>query len=340
MRTVFETRASTVLYRLAVAVRANPGVFLIPANVCPSVPLALAAARRDVEFLDLDPGTLCIDPGHVEARLRARSKPTVAGIVFVRTYGFERNSSDFFRGLRALSRDVLVVDDRCLGPARLELAEDDLQHADAVVFSTGHAKAIDLGYGGFAHLRSTVPYALANRDYDRRDLEKVTGLCRSAIAAGRPLCMSANRQEALMHFSQYRWLDTSSPQWTWSEYMHRVEQQRGKVEARRQRINAIYERHVPASVRLGPGFDSWRFQLRAPDSHGLLRKLFAAGFLASAHHYPASRLFGGQSCPVAETLSTQIVNLFNDLRISEGEAEKIGCIVAAHLDRMADEVRA
>jgi hypothetical protein len=66
-------------------------------------------------------------------------------------------------------------------------------------------------------------------------------------------------------------------------------------------------------------------------SRRLVEKIFAAGFFASDHYFPAATLFGGHPCPVATALSADIVNLFHDVRVSLADAEQIGKIVRAHL---------
>lgn len=54
MRTAFEARACTILYNIARTTAAAGGVFLLPADICPVVPLALLAAQREFELIDID----------------------------------------------------------------------------------------------------------------------------------------------------------------------------------------------------------------------------------------------------------------------------------------------
>lgn len=51
-----EQRASVVLYRFLVA-NCKDFHFLLPANVCPVVPLTFLKAKVDFSFVDIDPAT-------------------------------------------------------------------------------------------------------------------------------------------------------------------------------------------------------------------------------------------------------------------------------------------
>ena len=159
MRTAFEARASTILYNLVSTLPTSAGVYLLPANICPVVPLALIAAGRPFEFIDLDPASLCMSPSLLCQRLTARDQQHVAGMLFARTYGVDFDASPLFHELKVLLPDLLIIDDRCAASPEPNTVRLNWQGADCVLFSTGYAKQVDLGFGGFAHLCDHVPYS-------------------------------------------------------------------------------------------------------------------------------------------------------------------------------------
>lgn len=71
----------------------------------------------------------------------------IVGVLYVRTYGYLVDEDAFFEDLR--SRGVAVIDDRCLCLPE-EVAD---RVADMTLYSTGYAKQVDLGTGGFCLVR-------------------------------------------------------------------------------------------------------------------------------------------------------------------------------------------
>ena len=48
----------------------DAGVWLLPVNVCPDVPLTFYSAKIPFEFVDINPTTLCIDENECLALLK------------------------------------------------------------------------------------------------------------------------------------------------------------------------------------------------------------------------------------------------------------------------------
>ena len=67
---VFEQRASTILHHLLQAAPAA-GVWLLPANVCPIVPLTLLKTGRPFELVDIHEQTWCMNQAETLRRLTA-----------------------------------------------------------------------------------------------------------------------------------------------------------------------------------------------------------------------------------------------------------------------------
>ncbi len=165
--TVFATRACSILYDLLVS-RDDERPFLIPANICPDVPATFLEAKRSFELIDIAEASLALD---AEACLERIGR--ISGVLFARPYGRERDDvTALFRQLKELRPDLLLIDDKCLCRPDCEgLSVSD--QADATLFSTGYAKHVDLGFGGFAHVKIDVPYRRQDgwEEHRRRTVE-------------------------------------------------------------------------------------------------------------------------------------------------------------------------
>ena len=103
---IFERRASTILYNLLQS-HAIEGPFLLPANVCPIVPMVFFKSKRSFEFIDIDRNTLCIDHNALIDRCsKSLNKP--AGVIYVRSYGAIFDTSDVFEKISHLSPKALI----------------------------------------------------------------------------------------------------------------------------------------------------------------------------------------------------------------------------------------
>jgi dTDP-4-amino-4,6-dideoxygalactose transaminase len=303
---VHERRASAVLYRLLVA-SADRRPFLLPANVCPVVPRTFLTAGRPVELVDIAADTLALDGAACLDQVRRRAGE-LGGVLFVHPFGAETDIAPLFGELRQAQSDLSLIDDRCLAPPEPE--RPPVPDADATLYSTGYAKVVDLGRGGFAHLADGVAY--------RRDLTSLASLTPVDPADA-------------------DWLDLAPPEESWEAYREELAAALPAAAAHRRRLNAIYRAGLPAEIRLGDRFDRWRHQIVVPESEALVAELFARGLFAS-RHYPS---LGGEvapgSFPVADRLAARIVNLFNDRYYDESQAEETVAVVVDHLARYGRE---
>ena len=144
-------RASKILYNFLKSnqerIRAP---FLIPANVCSNVPDTLDEAGVAYRFVDIDAQTLCMDKQYVLNHAKE-----ISGIVMVHTYGVETDFAPFYRKLRAINPDILIVDDRCLC---MPSFEPNTYDADLVLYSFSEKKQVNLGKGAMAYVGDDVRY--------------------------------------------------------------------------------------------------------------------------------------------------------------------------------------
>lgn len=88
-------------------------------------------------------------------------------MLYVRTYGVENDREPLFQALKQRQPHLLVIDDKCLCHPDFD-GERLCPHADVTLFSTGRAKPVDLGFGGFAHCREGVPYQRREETYSKK----------------------------------------------------------------------------------------------------------------------------------------------------------------------------
>lgn len=280
------------------------GVWLLPVNVCPDVPLTFCLANVPYRFIDIDKDTLCIDIELVEKEL-LQSPSDYAGVLFVRTYGVLKDTSKLFERIKTIKKDLLIIDDRCLCiPER----NPEFWNADMLLYSTGHCKQIDLNGGGLAFYKVNTQYHI-DKDlmYDDTDEEAIY---KKAFFEGKPLSTVPKG-----------WLKMSSYIST-QDYFAMIEGVLPMRVKQRNLINDIYSRHLPLAVQMEKKFQTWRFNIVVPSEKKslILEDLFGKKLFASSHYRSANRLFDNATFPVSDSLSKRVINLFNDKHYSTEKA--------------------
>jgi hypothetical protein len=316
---VFEQRACTILWNV-LRCAADRRPFLLPANVCPIVPITFLEAKQPFELVDIAEPWWEIDGAECLARLES-DRARYAGLLFVRPYGSERRPDAFFAQLRAVRPDLLIIDDKCLCAPHCE-SDSVSPYADVTLFSTGYAKYVDLGGGGFAQLADSVRYESGRREFSPEALAAVTERCDNAIAAREP-------------FGELPagWLDSREPE-AWGEHRRRMLAGLASAGEQKRRLNEIYARMLPPEIQLPSELQAWRFNIRVPDPERLIEASFAEGLFASRHYAPLGGVFGSGVFPVAARLHAEIVNLFNDRYFDESRAAQMSELVLRHIGRL------
>lgn len=286
------------------------GVWLLPVNVCPDVPLTFYLAKVPFLFVDIDPETLCINIGEVE-RVLYQSPSKYKGVLFVRTYGALKDTSREFEQIKSISKDVLIIDDRCLCvPER----NPQFWNADMLLYSTGHCKQIDLDGGGLAFYKEGTKFRIDNMLlYDGTNEE---ALYKQAFSSEKPF---TNIPQGWLKMDSYLSVE---------EYFAKIENLISDRIKQRELINEIYSNRLPLSIQFDKEYQSWRFNIRVDASlkEQVLENLFNNGLFASNHYHSANRLFDNTRFPVSDSLYTSVINLFNDKNYSTEKAIET-CIV-------------
>lgn len=139
-------RASTVLCNFLKSKKFDKP-FLLPANVCPVVPLSFMKAGVDFDFVD-------IDENHAMSRQLALDKSkskNYAGLLFVHAYGREFDNDSFYGEIKKNEKGFSIIDDCCL--CQPDLSGELSDNVDLHLCSTGYAKYVELSFGGYGMVR-------------------------------------------------------------------------------------------------------------------------------------------------------------------------------------------
>ncbi len=310
MKTVYEARAATILYNV-IASQDVDRHYLIPANACPAIPFTLTKAGVQFSVLDIERETLSISRTKVLKIISSYNEGKF-GLIYIRPYGCEDDPSQFFKGVRDLHSDVLIIDDKCL--CITDFSNNITPYAAVVVYSTGSKKMVDMGYGGFGRIKPDVPY-----------LQHVLPLTEGAFEK------SVREFQNTYKYSvaESNWLDTSPPEILFECYRKKVEAQLAQVIEHKRRLNSIYDSLIHKQFQLPKKFQQWRYNITVPNKEKILKEIFNAGGFASSHFQPIMK--EDSAIVQSNKLHERIINLFNDFYYTEAQAEKTAETIARFL---------
>ena len=310
MQIVRAPRASAILFSL-LGSQTERRPWLLPANICPIVPVTFLKAGVPFDLVDISAETLHIDLEQVEGRLM---RDKFGGLLYAHTYGEPSTPVEFFQSIKSRYPDLLLVDDRCL--CVLDLEPDENTPANATLYSTGYAKIMELGYGGYAFLKDTLPYQPASLPFQPEALKNVEATYKQAV----------NNRTAFV-YQDSDWLQTNANMPEWPEYCEKIEAGLSAGLEGRAMLNAIYASRLPDEIQLPDEYQTWRFNIRLPDKQRTLDAIFAAGLFASSHYASLAGIMATGQAPNAEELAGEIVNLFNDHHFDAQKAEQVCDII-------------
>ena len=314
MSFLLKNRASVILYNFIRTY--NDGIYLLPANVCPIVPLVFSLANVEFEFVDINDTTLCIDEQIVLDKV-SQDKLKYRGILFVRTYGYIYDTTPFFRELSYLNKELKIIDDRCL--CFPDISQKEEINCDLVLYSTGHGKSVDFGIGGFGILSEQNKINNYDLKYNKKiDIEKIY--------------KEALDKNEKLKFIPKGWLDTSSYNIAIDEYFYKIEVELQKVKIHKERLNGIYRDLLPKTIVFPSEFQNWRFNICVKNKQLILNEIFYSKLFASSHYKASNILFNDMQYINTNKLFGNIINLFNDFYFTEEQAEMVCAIVNNCID--------
>ncbi|MGD8405912.1 MAG: hypothetical protein PVJ21_19815 [Anaerolineales bacterium] len=310
MKIVQAPRASAILYNLLKS-QDNSRPWLLPANICPIVPMTFFKAGVPIEFVDISAETLHMDLEQTEGRLR-RGK--YGGVLYAHTYGEPSTPVEFFHSVKSEYPNLLLVDDRCLCIPDLEPAQNT--SADLVLYSTGYAKVVELNFGGYAFLRDDTPYQPQHLSFNSKAYEQIESKYKQAIQ---------NRSRFV--YTDSDWLQTDADLPAWYDYRQQIEDGLKASLRHSAAINKIYTDNLPGKCQLPPNYQTWRFNIRLQNKDQVIKSIFASSSFASSHYASLAGVMAAGQCPQAEKLEAEIINLFNDRYFDVHKAEQITAVI-------------
>lgn len=312
----FANRASSLLCDFLQSI--NPKrPFLLPANVCPVVPLTFLKAGVEFVFVDIDDThamnkSACID--HL-------SSGKYQGVLFVHAYGKEFDNNDFYSTIKSLGNDLYIIDDKCL--CIPDTNNETPHNVDFQLFSTGYAKYVELAFGGFANIDGCgKTFARGEYLYDRDIEAQQKVYIKKCLQEG----------ECYKWASDVPWLDGSKLNMSGREYLELVEKKKLEVKVQKEAINAIYRNNIPKEVQMGKEYENWRFCIIVNNQRALLEEIFRNNLFAGVNFPSVSYMFSGIHSAKAELESKRIINLFNDYRMNSEQAYAICEIVKKYYE--------
>ncbi|HEX6035117.1 MAG TPA: hypothetical protein VFY83_11805 [Anaerolineales bacterium] len=310
MQSVQAPRASAILYSLLVN-RRDKSPWLLPANICPIVPITFLKARIPFQFVDISPQTLHMDLEQAEELIK---NGKFSGVLYAHTYGEASTPNEFFEVLKSLAPDLMIIDDRCLCVP--DLAFDPLNKADIQLYSTGYAKIVDLNFGGYAFMVDELHYQSAHLAFRAQDHEEIEKAYKAAVS-----------QREKFVYQDGDWLETDGSIPAWEEYCGRIKKSLAGSLEHRASLNHIYASMLPTEIQLPAPLQTWRFNIRVHDRQRILDAIFSSGLFASSHYASLAGIMDDGRAPKAENLERRIINLFNDHHFSLDQAERVCRII-------------
>ena len=307
-------RASTILYHLLKS-QTSPYPWLLPANICPIVPITFFKAHVPFEFVDISASTLHMDLDQAEDLIARRN---YGGLLYAHTYGEASTPIEFFANAKSIDPKLLIIDDRCLCTPDLEPDINSL--ADVSLYSTGYAKIAELNFGGYAFIKEDIPYAPERLPFSLQDYGELERAYKEAVL-----------QRVRFMYHDTHWLETVSDLPAWHNYRALIENELKKSMAQRALLNQTYESGLPVEIQLPKAYQTWRFNIRVKNKKRIMDAIFNAGLFASSHYASLAGIMAEGHASQAKKLENEIVNLFNDHHFSAEQAEQVCEIIKENL---------
>lgn len=300
MKTITGGRASAVLYNWLLSNYVK-GKALIPANICESVPATYMKAGISVDFCDVEFGTWLPYEAQIFKLLDAN---LFSVLHYNHTYGEGGKS---LARIRNRYPNLIIVEDCCLGIPKFEAADDI---ADLVLFSTGHTKVVNIGYGGFAITLEKYNYKMHTSLYYQTEKEaEFNSYVKSCHE-------KPQKVDTTIILSD--WIETSTD--VKQNYFQLVKEELVSIIPHKKQLNEIYRSWC---FNISEDMQLWRYNVLVDNQTECLAALYANGLYASKHYMSLGNgFFSSTVTPNINWLEKHIINLFNDRKYTVKQAEE------------------
>lgn len=266
---------------------------------CNDLKALLYAFECKIVYLDICKTTLCISKDSIKNCTEA-----IDVFLNVRTLGYEGDMASLFLYVKQKYPQSLIVDDRCLcRPLLYNGAYNLPENVDAEMYSTGYSKYIDIGFGG---------YLIHNKPAKDHSITFESSK------------ISVDLDGKLKDVS---WVDDRNLNHAY--YFDHVNALLPLVSRHKENLNAIYQMNLSrnSAITILRDHTDWRFNILCEDPESIQQSIFEKGLFCSKHYQ--ADLIGntGCDCPNANSVANKILNLFNDFRFSDDNANLISGII-------------
>ncbi len=324
---IYENRASVILFNILNNFRCMNQKFLIPLNGCSIIPFTFLKAGINFDFVDISNDSLCMDEELVLKILDNDKSNKYVGVLFIKSYGINMNSNDFFKKIKDINSNLFIIDDRCLCIPDLNFYLNST-YADLTLFSTGGSKYIEIG-GGFAYLKDTFLYTRQELLFSLKDYNYLFQNLNNFISG----------KKSSFIYNDSNWLgDKILPFKTVLEYKKNINDKLVKTLKHKKNINSIYTNELPIDIQYKKEYQVWRFNISVNNKNKVLKNIFEAGLFASSHYIPLNRVLkniiiysNNKNKYNADLLYEKNINLFNNFDFSEEMAFKLSNIIKSSI---------
>lgn len=294
-------RASAVLFNWLLSNKIK-GKVLLPANICESVPAVYMKAGLSVDFCDIKYGTWMPDERQI---LNMLNSEHISILHYNHTYG--ASGDEALIQIRSMFPDLIIVEDCCLGIPEIENFNGI---ADLKLFSTGHTKIVNIGYGGFATVSDRYNYSMhKSPNYKVENVKAFDNHVKQCHRIFQPVKRSVMLGE---------WMNTEDD--VEDNYFKSVKKELENIIPYKQQINKIYRSwclNMPENMQM------WRYNVLVENQKECLDILYENDLYASNHYMSLGNgYFSDRRTPNTNWLESHIINLFNDKNYSIYQAEK------------------
>lgn len=288
-----DSRASAVLYRFLMQFDLKKTI-IIPVNICSIVPEIINLAGFSVEYVDIQADDLCPDRESILKKLTYKAND-YSGILFNYTYGVDLDVEDFYKQIKSLSPELFIIEDKCSCMPSFKYSEI----CDLTLYSTGYAKQIDIGIGGFGIFSQDFTETLSIQKILNFELD------------GKDFYVEINKD-----------IDLES-------YFQTIENARSGIIKHKKELNTLYKNELADDIQLDSKFNDWRFNILVSNKEKILKEIFSVNLFASSHYKLLDHHH--ENYPVAAFLHSRVINLFNDMYFDQQKALEICKIINKHL---------
>jgi hypothetical protein len=309
MKLITGSRALSVLYSFLLKYK-EEGIYtlILPSNICNDVFFLINYLEIPYSIVDIDINDFCVNKEIVIDLIKTNKRSI---LVFNHTYGVPSVPYAFFRQIRNISPHLVIIDDRCLCTPTMKTNNDD-NCIDLILYSTAHAKQVDLSGWGFGFVSDSLCLEKHQVTFEKQKYSELKSSFNDPILNYFP---DRDKISECIEVSDGVDIDPS-------HYEKLIEEDVEKWREHKRMIAEIYKTSLPEEVQLPSEMNNWRFNIRVKKKDQILKELFRNNLFASGHFASIGTMLNTHECKAANHLHQNIINLFVDKYYTREKAEK------------------